>query len=149
MRRILRILARTAGSVVGSLVVGFLLYLWGREEIAGIIDWNNEDYLFAMVITFGGPVFGAIIGAPLGATAMQKLLRQRSSLWIALLAALLGLLVGVLPMALCCSALYQPGRWRDAGDVAFVGVAIECAAVIAGAVIGSGWKAKPAGEAKT
>jgi hypothetical protein len=143
------VLWRIAGGVIGSLVVGFLLYLWGREEIAGIVDWNNEDYLLAMVITFGGPVFGAIIGAPLGATAMQKLLRQRSSFWIALLAALLGLLVGVLPMALCCSALYQPGRWRDAGDVAFVGVAIECAAVIAGAVIGSGWKAKPAGKAQS
>ena len=149
MSKTTMVLLRIAGSVVGSLVVGFLLYLWGRGEIAGIIDWNNEDYLFAMVITFGGPVFGAIIGAPLGATAMQKLLRQSSSFWTALLAALLGLLVRVLPMALCCSALYQPGRWRDAGDVAFVGVAIECAAVIAGAVIGSGWKAKPAGEAQS
>jgi hypothetical protein len=149
MRRTLRVLARVAGSFVGSLVVGFLLYLWGREVIAGITDWNNEDYLLAMVLTFGGPVFGAIIGAPLGATVVQKLLRQRSSFWMALLAAVLGLLVGVLPMALCCSALYQPGRWRDAGDVAFVGVAIECAAVIAGAVIGSGWKAKPAAEAQS
>jgi hypothetical protein len=67
MRSTLRVLAQTAGGVVGMLSGGFLLYLWGREVVAGITDWNNEDYLPAIVLTFGGPVFGAIIGAVAGA----------------------------------------------------------------------------------
>ena len=75
---------------------------------------------------------------------MQKVSRQRASFRKALLGAIAGLLVGVLPTALSLWALFAVGVWHDGWWPFFVGIAAVMVTTIAGAVIGSGWKAKTA-----
>jgi len=60
-----------------------------------------------------------------------------------------GLLVGVLPTALCLWTLYVLGVWHDGWWPFFVAIAVVLAATVAVAVIGSGWSAKPAEEAQS
>jgi hypothetical protein len=116
---------RIAGSVVGLLVCGvplgaLLVGLYGQS-------WG-EDWAWGAFIFYGGLGFliGGTIGAAGGATVAQKRLRWRSSFWRALLGAVVGLLIG-LPFVL---TVY--------------GIPIVPIPIVAGAVIGSVWGAKPA-----
>ena len=89
----------------------------------------------------GGVVAGTA-GAAVGATITQTLLRQRSSFWRALLGAVVGLVVAALCAVLLCFAPRVLGEtfWV----VTYLAVPIVgCTTIVAGAVIGSGWKAKP------
>ena len=144
------VLLRIAGSVVGLLVGGVLGYIAAVFVVAGMAN-GNEDAGFCYSILLWPPGFllGATIGAAVGATVVQKVLRQRSSFWKALLGAAVGLLVGVLPTALCLWTLYVLGVWHNGWWPFFVAIAVVLAATVAGAVIGSGWNAKPAEEAQS
>jgi hypothetical protein len=150
MSKTLMVLLRIAGSVVGLLAGGVLLF-WGVCALIAGTTNGNEDAALIGVILLGpvGFLAGTPLGAAVGATIMQKVLRHRSSFWRALLGAVAGLLVGVLPMALCLWTLHEQGVWHDGWWPFFVAIAVVCVAVIAGAVIGSGWKAKPAAEAQS
>jgi MFS family permease len=105
------VLLTIAGSVVGLLVGGVLLYVGACAVIAGTAN-GNEDYALMAVIIFGpvGFLVGAIVGAAAGATVVQKVLRQRTSFWKALLGTVAGLLVGVLPPSLPEQSLALVGR---------------------------------------
>jgi len=150
MRRFLCVLVRIAGSVVGLLVSGVLGYVGAAFIVAGMAN-GNEDAGLAYSILLCPPVFllGATIGAAAGATITQKVLRQCTSFWKALLGTVAGLVVGGLPTALCLWALYDHGIWHDGLSAFLAAVAVACASAAAGAVIGSGWKAKPAGETQS
>lgn len=139
------VLLRIVGSVVGLLVSGVLGCVGAALIVAGMAN-GNEDAGLAYTILLWPPGFllGATIGAALGATTMQRVLGQRSSFWKALLGTVAGLLVGGLPTALCVRASYDHGIWHDGLAAFLVAVAVACASAAAGAVFGSGWKAKPA-----
>jgi hypothetical protein len=120
------VLWRIAGSVVGLLVGGLAL---GALFIALFYRHDSGDeYDLLEFIFFGGLglLVGATLGAATGATVAQKLLRQRSSFRKTLLGAVVGL-----PIAVLCA-------WTGFG-ILFLPIPI-----VAGAVIGSGWKAKAA-----
>jgi hypothetical protein len=141
------VLLRIAGSVIGLLVVGvavgvalfFCLHLALSPQ-----DRQGHDFL-----AFFGEVCGVVlgtVGAAAGATITQKLLEQRSSFWRALLGTVVGLVVG----AVCFQLLFLAASRGDPsmeGRLAYVatlaGVITLLATIVAGAVIGSGWKAKP------
>ncbi len=72
-----------------------------------------------------GTLLGATVGAALGATFAQKLMKQRSSLSRTIFASVVAMLAGV------------PLVWIQ------VGAPIAAILIVAGAVIGSGWKAEP------
>jgi hypothetical protein len=145
MRRTIRNLSLIAGSFIFSLGGGVLGYLGAWAAAAGGAQ-GNEDAGLVYFILLCPPSFlvGGTMGAAAGTTIMQKALRQRSSFWRALLGATVGLLIGVLPTALCLWALFAVGVWLDGWWPFFLAIAIVCATIVAGAVIGSGWKAKPA-----
>jgi hypothetical protein len=139
------VLLRIAGSVVGLLVVGigvgvalfFILSPFDPEKGA---SW--EGFVPAFFGFLGGVAAGTL-GAAVGATVTQKLLGQRSSFWRALLGAVVGLVVG----AVCGLPVFYVGMWLDAGALVVLAYRAAPIAVlattVAGAVIGSGWKAKP------
>jgi hypothetical protein len=139
MTRLLRILARIAASVVGSLLGGAVGYL-GAWAVAG--GFANGDFDSAMILFMVSlpPSFllGATLGAATGATIVQKVLREGSSFRKAWQGAVAGLLTGVVPAALSPWAVGTIEGWAF-----FVPMAVACASTAAGAVIGSGWKAKP------
>jgi len=129
---------RIVGSVIGLLAGGLafaalfvaLFYRHDSED-----DWDLLELIF-----FGGLglLIGSIVGAAGGATIVQSFLKQRSSFWKALLGTLAGLLVGGfvgLPLSAVMGHLGGMG-WAT-------GALIVPSSMVAGAVIGSGWKAKP------
>ena len=135
---------RIAGSLVGLLFVGIgvgvaLFFILSPFDPERGSSW--EGVVPAILGALGGLVAGTV-GAALGATVTQRLLRQRSSFWRALLGAVVGMVVA----ALCgLLLLFAP---RVLGDtfwvVTYLAIPIVvCAMIVAGAVIGSGWKAKP------
>ena len=123
-----RIVGATTGLLAGGLVVGglFLLLFYRHRS-------EDPDYALMEFLFFGGLglLIGSIIGAAMGATVVQHFLRQRSSFLKALLGAVTGLLVGVLFM------------------LTVYGAPVALVLIVAGAVIGSGWKAKPANAASS
>jgi predicted RNA-binding Zn-ribbon protein involved in translation (DUF1610 family) len=134
MRRFPHILARTAGSSVGLLVGGVsmvLLLYWPAALLSLFVSGGSDDGLGLWILIVGvGVLAGASIGAALGATRAQTSLRRKKSPFrIALLGAAVGMVIGV-PCAL----------------LARVHVSIVPILIVAGAVIGSGWGAKPGGE---
>ena len=142
------VLLRIAGSVVGLLVVGVAVgvTLFFCLPLAWPVTGGDTWFAARVVLgALGGVVLGTV-GAALGATITQRLLRQRSSFWRALLGTVVGLVVGV-PCGL--SLLFFLTGGRQTGSTASVLAAslttltIALATMIAGAVIGSGWKAKP------
>jgi hypothetical protein len=145
MRRPLRALARIVGCVIGLLGGGVLGYLGAWAAAAGVAK-GNEDAGLVYFILLCPPSFlvGGTMGAAAGTTIMQNALRQRSSFWKALLGAVVGLFIGVLPTTVCLWSLFAVGAWHDGWWPFFLAIAVACATVVAGAVIGSGWKAKPA-----
>ena len=148
------VLLRIVGSVVGLLAGGALLCAAAVPVSTAILAACNGDDEFvdeAGLFIFGplGALLGAVIGAAAGATITQNALRQRSSFWKALLGAVVGLMAGVSTMALCLWTLYVLGVWHDGWWPFFVAIAVVLAATVAGAVIGSGWNAKPAEEAQS
>ena len=141
------VLLRIAGSVVGLLVFGgaVLVALFSCLHLAlSPQDRQGHDFL-----AFFGEVCGVVlgtVGAAAGATVTQKLLKQRSSFWRALLGAVVGLVVGAVCFQLLILAVSRqdPNNESGLGNVAtYAGIIILFAAIVAGAVIGSGWKAKP------
>jgi hypothetical protein len=121
------VIQRIAGSVVGlfagGVSLGWLSFaLFYPPDVRG----DPDQDLFAFVICGGlGFLVGGTMAAAVGATVAQKVLRQRSSFWRALLGAVVGLLIGI-PFVL---TVY--------------GIPIVPILIVAGAVIGSGWNAKP------
>jgi len=140
MNKTSMVLLSMAGSVVGllvggGLVGGGLVYLQnaffrdsgsGPDETAGNFAVNLVPFL----------VVGGVVGAAAGATVVQKILRQRSSFWEALLGTVVGLLVGMvvsLPLVFVFTRLVG-----EAGELA--AIVIVPVSMVAGAVIGSGRK---------
>jgi uncharacterized membrane protein YeaQ/YmgE (transglycosylase-associated protein family) len=133
------VLLRIAGSVVGLLVVGVAV------GVALFFCLQPEVFILAGLGFLCSVVLGTV-GAAAGATVTQKLLKQRSSFWRALLVAVVGLVVG----AVCFQLLMLADSRRDPNNESGLAVVAICAgiiilfaAIVAGAVIGSGWKAKP------
>ena len=137
------VLLRIAGSVVGLLVVGiavgvalfFILIPFDPEEGS---SWEGA---FPFIFGALGGVVAGTVGAALGATITQRLLRQGSSFWRALLGAVVGWLVG----SLCGLLLLrlEPHAGVISGLTYLAAPIAVLATTVAGAVIGSGWKAKP------
>jgi hypothetical protein len=119
---------RIAGSIVGFLAGGvamgalFVLVIHRDDDEWGMVMWY---YGVALGILIGGA-----IGAALGASTAQTAMGQRSSFWRALLGAVAGVSIGLVCLRIGPGILFMP------------------VPVVAGAVIGSGWKAKPAAEAQ-
>lgn len=149
MRRTLRILVRIAGSSLGFLV-GWLTAYLATGAVAYLFPSAHQGdpavvgIGIAIIGTAAGLLIGAPLGAAIGAAMMLKVPSRRRSFWKGLLGAGVGLLVGVLPTALCLWALFAVGVWHDGWWPFLVAIAVVFAAVIAGAVTGSGWTAKPA-----
>jgi len=143
---------RIAGSVVGLLVVGVTVgvAIFFCLPLAWPVTGGDTWFAARVVLgALGGVVLGTV-GAAVGATVTQRWLRQRSSFWIALWWAVAGLMVGVVVGVPCGLILlfYLTGG-RQSGSTASVLAAslttltIALATMVAGTVIGSGWKAKP------
>ena len=131
------VLWRIAGSVVGLLVGGAvggaLPFGLFYRQITGAGDWAA---LLLFILVVAGVLTGMPIGAAGGAVITQKFLRQRSSFWNALGDTIRGLLYGFFPCALIGAFLGGIGKFIVCG-------LIICSSMVAGAVIGSSWKAKP------
>jgi hypothetical protein len=138
MRRPLRIVVRIAGSVVGLLTGGALLF-WAAVAVTAWVAKPPEDFGLLLAIVCGTAVsfVGATVGAAGGAAITQRVLGRRGSFPKALPGAVAGLLVGcLLPLCLWRLEVDLPTKWW------VVAVASAAVPIIAGAVIGSGWKAK-------
>ncbi len=144
MRRLLRVFARIVGSVAG-LLVGSVLLSWAA---IAVVAWVVEVPEANLGFVYGSGVPGALVGATLraaaGSSAASRVMRQTSSLPKALLGAVAGLVVGCIsPLCVWCLHPDLPTRWW------VVAIASASIPITAGAVIGSGWKAKPATEAQS
>ena len=143
---------RIAGSVVGLLAGGVIG--GGAGGLIGILlaskdTSGDSDYaLFWFIASIGlGLQAGTIIGAASGATIAQKLLGQRSSFWRALLGTFVGLIIGGFVSIPVSYGLVALGALVGYGAIYFGAPVITCSSMVAGAVIGSGWKAEPASSA--
>ncbi len=138
MRGTLRILVRIAGSLIFSLGGGVLGFLGAWAAVVRTAN-GNEDAGLMGVILLGPPSFllGATIGAATGATVVQRLLREKISFWRGLLGAIIGLLAGV--FVIYCLWRLDVNMAAEWWEVAIAGIS---ALMAAGAVVGSGWKAK-------
>ena len=156
MRRVWPVLARIAGSSIGFLggwlTLGFL--------VANLLPEGgmHPDFVWVAKYVVGfalGLLVGAPLGAAVGATIMLKVSGRRSSFWKGLLWAVVGLstglLIGYLTGTLCLWAPFRQGEWLDRWWPFAQGgwwlpycvaIALVYATTVAGAVIGSGWKAK-------
>jgi len=144
------VLPRIAGSVVGLLVVGVavgvtlsLACLWhGRQQERYMVCCSSRPRHFER------PSSGTV-GAAVGATVTQRWLRRRSSFRRALLGQSLGWWSGCVRGTVWFSLLsaLSGGRQSISTVVGLTAslatLTIALAAIVAGAVIGSGWKAKP------
>ena len=142
------VLLTIAGSILGLLVgggsvAGLALGLYYHEmakdmpnEWAGLIIFLLGSLAFQLV---------APMGAAAGATITQKLLKRRSSFWRPLLGAVAGLVVGWIFVLFLSRCL--PGLDLETEVIVAIGL-ILCTSAVAGAVIGSSWKSKPADTAR-
>jgi hypothetical protein len=145
------VLARICGSVVCSLIGGVSLGvllgpLVAFSAMAAMAD--VDDGMMPVVVFFSGIVVALVLGAAGGAVVVTLDLNQKGSFWTALSGALIGLLLGGLPLTLCLWGLHDNGIWHAGWPPFLVPIACAYAGTIAGAVIGSGLKAKPANAAK-
>ena len=107
---------------------------------------SSWEGFFPFIFGALGGIVAGTVGAPVGATVTQRLLRQRSSFWRALLGAVVGLVVGAVCFQLLILAVSRQDPNNESGLAVVAicaGIIILFAAIVAGAVIGSGWKAKP------
>jgi hypothetical protein len=157
MKRVWPVLARIAGSSIGFLTGWLTLGLL----VANLLPEGGMHSDFVLVAKYVvGFALGLLIGAPLGATVgatiMLKVTRRRSSFWKGLLGAvvglLTGLLIGYLTGTLCPWAPFRQAEWLDRWWPFAQGgwwlpycvaIALVYATTVAGAVVGSGWRAKP------
>ncbi|MBM4445543.1 MAG: hypothetical protein FJ020_09660 [Chloroflexi bacterium] len=119
---------RIIGAVVGLLAGGLALGVLAAFLVLRYDDSDDPDYALLGLIFFGGLglLIGAVLGAAGGATFAQKLSNQTSSFWRALLGAMVGMVAGI-PCVLST-----------------IGIPVMPILIVAGAVRGSGWGAKPA-----
>lgn len=145
-------LARIAGAFIGVLAVGVPPGLLLGYHM--MMQYTDFDRMTACLV-FGGLAFlaGALPGAAAGATLAQRLLKQRSDFWRALVGAVACLLLGAvfyLPVALLqVEAHYDQigsdGLFPQLILYLFIGTILLSPVTIAtGAGIGSGRKARPA-----
>lgn len=132
MKRTSTLWQRIAGSVVGLLIGGaFLGFVgWGLVTLVfwlpSLYETSLDQALTAWWLSIVlATLLGATVGAALGATFAQKLMKQRSSLWRTMLVSVVAMLAGV------------PLVWIQ------VGAPIAAVLIVLGAVLGSGWKARP------
>lgn len=124
-----RIAGSVAGVLIGGLPLGTVGFGLGLLLISTVFYDASLDtaamvvYLFALLST----LLGATVGAALGATRAQRQMKQRSSFWRAMLVAMAGWIAAPAPYPFMLASI----------PVALVLIA-------GGAVIGSGWKARPA-----
>ena len=126
------VLLRIAGSAFGLLVVGGAVGV-ALFPILTAMDpdkGGSFEGLFPAIFSVVGGVVVGTVGAAAGATVTQRRMKQRSSFWKALLGAFIGMVIGL------------PFAWMGF-LFAFIPVLFALATVVAGAVIGSGWKAGP------
>lgn len=147
MSKVTMVLLRIAGSVVGLLAVGIgvgvpLFFVLSPLDPEKGSSWEGAAPMLQGSLA---GVAAGTVGAALGATITQHFLRQRSSFWRALLWAVAGLVVGVLCglVLLYAPSMFGADFGRVAGLVFIVAPFILFATIVAGAVIGSGWKAMP------
>ena len=144
----LRVLARVAGSVVGLLAGGALVF-WTTVAVVAWVVKPPEDSGFFLLIVCGtaGSIVGATVGAAAGAAVLDRGLRDRSAFGKALLGAVAGLLAGcVLPLCLFCAWLLGVNSPTQCWAAA---IGFSALPSTTGAVVGSGWKAKPNAEAQS
>ncbi len=87
-------------STVGRRIVGSVLGLLTGGVVLGLLSvimlsWNyegdpDEGVWYAAEVSTPGFLVGAVVGAAAGATITQRVLRQGSSFWKALLGAVVG-----------------------------------------------------------
>lgn len=134
MNKTKTVLLTTAGSVVGLLAGGIsagLILYWPAALLAMFVSGGSDDGLGTWILIVGlGVLAGATMGAALGANIVQKVVRQTSSFRRALLGAVAGATIGVV----CGLTGFGIGIF---GVIFFMP-----APIVAGALIGSGWKAK-------
>lgn len=141
------VLARICGSVVCSLIGSVSLGMLLVPPVA--LAWaSGGNGMMPAVVFFSGIGVGLVLGAAGGAAVATLDLNQKGSFWTALLGALVGLVLGGLPMTICLRVLHDSGIWHAGWPPFLVPIACAYAGTIAGAVIGSGLKAKPAIAAK-
>jgi hypothetical protein len=135
------VLRRIAGSVVGLLAGGGLAFLVVVIPFAGA---DNEDVTSYVPLFLGIPGFlvGGTIGSAMGAAVMRDDVGRRGSFWSAVACAAVALVAASFTIWKLCWALYRQGTWTNSEGLLYVGLAVVGAATTAGAVIGSGWKAK-------
>ena len=93
-------------STVGRRIVGSVLGLLAGGVVLGllsviILSWNyegdpDEGVWYTAEVFTPGFLVGAVVGAAAGATITQRVLRQRSSFWKALLGAVVGAVAPVI-----------------------------------------------------
>ena len=135
-----RIIGSVGGLLAGGVAIGALSLALYHPHASGDPDWENLE--FALVGGLGF-LIGATIGATAGATLTQRLSKQRSSFRRALLGAIVGMAGGIpcLLGAIVGTLIGIPCA------LTLIGILIGPILIVAGAVLGSGWKAKPAGSA--
>jgi len=142
-----RVCGSLAGSFIGSVSLGVLL-----GPLAWYFALGCGDGMMPLVVLGSGIglslLIGTVIGAAGGAAVVTLDLNQKGSFWTALSGALIGLLLGGLPLTLCLWGLHDIGKWHTGWLPFLVPIAVAYVGNIAGAVIGSGLKAKPAIAAK-
>lgn len=116
------------GLLIGGAFLGFVgwalvtLVFWLPSLYETSLDQALTAWWLSIVL---GTLLGATVGAALGATFARKLMKQRSSLWRTMLVSVVAMLAGV------------PLVWIQ------VGAPIAAVLIVLGAVLGSGWKARP------
>ena len=138
VRRPSTVWPRIAGSLAGLLIGGVHLGAvgFGLAALLASTVFRDAGLGLAFTALILSPILAALlgstIGAALGAVLMQRWMRRRSSYRRTMLAAIVGMLAGSPPVLI------------GGPQVLLVaGIPIASAMIVAGAVIGSGWKAKP------
>ncbi len=121
-------------STVGRRIVGSVLGLLAGGVVLGllsviILSWNyegdpDEGVRYAAEVSTPGFLVGAVVGAAAGATMTQRVLRQGSSFWKALLRAAVGTVaaaIGTVVGAVIGSAQLHTGEQMTSGTVSWGG----------------------------
>lgn len=135
-----RIAGSLAGLLIGGLHLGAVAFGLATLLLSTTFhDASLEEALAALVLCpILAALLGATTGATLGATLAQREMKQRSSCWRTMLVAVVGMVAGV-PLGTMVGIVAEVPLAEF-----LIGMPVASVFIVAGAVIGSGWKAKPA-----